>query len=146
MGVAVSDWKLARAVSRSGQLGVVSGTGLATVLARRLQLGDPTGSLRGALQHFPVPGVADRVLAQYFIPGGKAPDAPFKLAALPTLHYGAALMELTVAANFVEVFLAREGHDGLVGINFLEKMQLPTLPSLYGAMLDSRGTGPAGQR
>jgi NAD(P)H-dependent flavin oxidoreductase YrpB (nitropropane dioxygenase family) len=35
----------------------------------------------------------------------------------------------------VEVFLAKEGHRGLVGINFLEKIQLPTLPSLYGAML-----------
>ena len=135
MGVAVSGWKLARAVSRSGQLGVVSGTGLATVLARRLQLGDPGGRLRKALQSFPVPAVAGHVLAEFFIPGGKAPAAPFKLAALPALHYGAALMELTVAANFVEVFLAREDHDGLVGINFLEKMQLPTLPSLYGAML-----------
>jgi nitronate monooxygenase len=40
-----------------------------------------------------------------------------------------------VVANFVEVFLAKEGHPGLVGINFLEKIQLPTLPSLYGAML-----------
>ena len=135
MGVAVSDWKLARAVSRLGQLGVVSGTGLAIVLARRLQLGDPDGQLRHALQNFPVPGVAGRVLAEYFIPDGKAPTAPFKPAAMPTLQYSPTLMELTVAANFVEVFLAREGHDGLVGINFLEKMQLPTLPSLYGAML-----------
>jgi nitronate monooxygenase len=40
-----------------------------------------------------------------------------------------------VVANFVEVFLAKEGHTGLVGINFLEKIQLPTLPSLFGAML-----------
>jgi NAD(P)H-dependent flavin oxidoreductase YrpB (nitropropane dioxygenase family) len=135
MGVAVSGWRLARAVSMSGQLGVVSGTGLAIVFARNLQLGDPTGRLRDALQHFPVPGVAGRVLARYFIPGGKAPDMPFKSAAMPTLHPGAELLELTVAANFVEVFLARDGHGGLVGVNFLEKMQLPTLPSLYGVML-----------
>lgn len=135
MGVAVSGWKLARAVSAVGQLGVVSGTGLAIVLARGLQLGDATGQLRQALQHFPVAGVADRVLAEYFIPGGKPADAPFKLAAMPTLNPGRPLVELTVAANFVEVFLAKEGHAGLVGINYLEKMQLPTLPSLYGAML-----------
>jgi NAD(P)H-dependent flavin oxidoreductase YrpB (nitropropane dioxygenase family) len=135
MGVAVSGWTLARAVSQLGQLGVVSGTGLAMVLARRLQLGDPAGQMRRALQHFPVAGVADRVLAAYFIPGGKVPAAPFKLAVMPTLQPSPALVELTVAANFVEVFLARAGHDGLVGINFLEKMQLPTLPSLYGAML-----------
>ena len=38
MGVAVSGWKLARTISRLGQLGVVSGTGLAIILARNLQL------------------------------------------------------------------------------------------------------------
>ena len=43
--------------------------------------------------------------------------------------------ELIVIANFVEVFLARENHDGLIGVNYLEKIQLPTLPSLWGAML-----------
>jgi len=135
MGVAVSGWKLARAVSQLGQLGVVSGTGLAIVLARGLQIGDPTGRLCHALRQFPIPGVADRVLEKYYIPGGKAPDAPFKLAAMPTLQPGAALVELTVAANFVEVFLVKDGHNGLAGINFLEKIQLPTLPSIFGAML-----------
>ncbi len=135
MGVAVSGWTLARTVSRLGQLGVVSGTGLAIILARNLQLGDPGGQLRHALNRFPIPAIAARVLAQYFVPGGKNPGTPFKPAPMPTLHPGAALVELTVVANFVEVFLAKDGHDGLVGINFLEKIQLPTLPSLYGAML-----------
>jgi nitronate monooxygenase len=135
MGVAVSGWKLARAVSRLGQLGVVSGTGLAIVLARNLQLGDLDGQVRHALSCFPIPAIASRVLAQYYIPGGKAAHVPFKTAPMPTLKPGAALLELTVLANFVEVFLAKHGHDGLVGINFLEKIQLPTLPSIYGAML-----------
>ena len=36
MGVAVSDWRLANAVARAGQLGVVSGTLLDTVMVRRL--------------------------------------------------------------------------------------------------------------
>jgi nitronate monooxygenase len=135
MGVAVSGWTLARAVSRLGQLGVVSGTGLAIILARNLQLGDPSGQLRHALNRFPIPAIAERVLAHYFVPGGKSPASSFKLAAMPTLRPGPALVELTVVANFVEVFLAKDGHDGLVGINFLEKIQLPTLPSLYGAML-----------
>jgi len=40
-----------------------------------------------------------------------------------------------VVANFAEVFLAKQGHSGPIGINHLEKIQLPTLPSLYGAML-----------
>ncbi len=43
--------------------------------------------------------------------------------------------DLLVAANFVEVYLAKEGHGNPVGINLLEKVQIPTLPSLYGAML-----------
>jgi NAD(P)H-dependent flavin oxidoreductase YrpB (nitropropane dioxygenase family) len=135
MGVAVSGWELAREVSRLGQLGVVSGTALAVVLARRLQLGDPEGCLRRALAHFPFPEMAARVQSAYWIPGGKPPDAPFKLTAMPTVRPRADLTELTVVANFVEVFLAHEGHGGSVGINFLEKIQLPTLPSLYGAML-----------
>ncbi|HEV2208207.1 MAG TPA: nitronate monooxygenase [Verrucomicrobiae bacterium] len=135
MGVAVSGWRLARAVSRLGQLGVVSGTALAVVLARRLQLGDSGGELRHALAHFPFPPMAARVLADYFIPGGKSADAPFKLTSMPTLSPRRELVELTVVANFVEVFLAKDGHQGLVGINYLEKIQLPTLPSLYGGML-----------
>jgi len=42
---------------------------------------------------------------------------------------------VAVAAGFVEVFLAKEGHAGGVGINFLEKVQLPTPATLYGALL-----------
>jgi nitronate monooxygenase len=135
MGVAVSGWPLARAVSRLGQLGVVSGTALAVVLARRLQLGDPGGQLRHALAQFPFPQMAARVLADYFVPGGKPRSAPFKPAPMPTLNPGPLLVELTVVANFVEVLLAKEGHAAPVGINYLEKIQLPTLHSIYGAML-----------
>jgi NAD(P)H-dependent flavin oxidoreductase YrpB (nitropropane dioxygenase family) len=135
MGAGVSDWRLARAVSQTGQLGVVSGTALACILARRLQTGDPGGHIRRALENFPVPGKAERVLADYFIPGGKADNAPFKLAPMPTINPGPDFVALTVLANFVEVFLAKEGHAGLAGINFLEKIQVPTLPSIFGAML-----------
>jgi nitronate monooxygenase len=49
------------------------------------------------------------------------------------------LAELCVVSNFVEVFLAREGHRNPVGINYLEKVQIPHLPSLYGAMLAGVG-------
>jgi nitronate monooxygenase len=135
MGVGVSGWPLAKAVSRLGQLGVVSGTGLAVLLARRLQLGDPDGHVRRAMATFPVPGVADRIRRRYFVPGGKASGAPFTLTPMTRLELGAPLTELTVLANFVEVILAKEGHDGVVGINYLEKIQLPTLASIFGAML-----------
>jgi nitronate monooxygenase len=49
------------------------------------------------------------------------------------------LVELCMVSNFVEVFLAREGHKNPVGINFLEKVQLPHLASIYGAMLAGVG-------
>jgi nitronate monooxygenase len=135
MGVAVSGWRLARAVAQTGQMGVVSGTALASVFARQLQLGDPGGHLARATAAFPLPAVAERVWEQYYVAGGKAADAPFKPTPLPVLKPGAAVTELTVLANFAEVFLAKEGHAGPIGINFLEKIQLPTLPSVYGAML-----------
>jgi len=84
---------------------------------------------------FPIPGMAQKVLVAWFIPGGKRADEPFKLAPLPSLNPSPDFVALTVLANFVEVFLAKEGHQGLVGINYLEKIQLPTLPSIFGAML-----------
>ncbi len=135
MGVAVSNWRLAKAVARLGELGVVSGTLLAVILARRLQAGDLEGDMRRALAHFPIPSVAEQIIADHYVPGGRAADAPFALTPLPNIVPGAALNALTVAANFVEVFLAKESHAGTVGINLLEKIQLATLPSLYGAML-----------
>jgi nitronate monooxygenase len=135
MGVAVSSWPLARAVSRMGQLGVISGTGLDAFVARRLQIGDPGGHIHRALEDFPFPQTAKNVLDRYYIPGGKSPDAPFAPHPIPHSLMTREGMELCVIANFVEVSLAKKGHDGLVGINYMEKLQLPTLPSLCGAML-----------
>ena len=137
MGVAVSGWQLARAVSSRGQLGVVSGTALDVVLARRLQLGDLGGHMRRALDHFPIRDMADRVWNKYFVSEGKNAEAAYLSKPLSAMEPGQALLDLTIVANFVEVFLAKEGHDGVVGINLLEKIQLPTIPSLFGAMLAS---------
>ncbi len=135
MGVAVSNWRLARSVSQLGHLGVISGTLLAVVFARRLQAGDPGGHMADAMAHFPVPAIADRVRAAFYVPGGKADDTPFKAVAMPGVQPSRALAELTVLANFVEVHLAKQGHTNPVGINLLEKIQVGTLASLYGAML-----------
>ena len=135
MGAAVSAWQLARAVSLTGQLGVVSGTALDVVLARRLQLGDPGGHMRRGLGAFPFKAAAQRILDRYSILGGKGPGQPFRPTSMLSVNPPAEQTELIVAANFVEVHLAKEGHDGLIGVNYLEKIQLPTLASLYGAML-----------
>jgi len=135
MGAGVSNWRLANAVARTGQMGVVSGTALDTILARRLQDGDPGGHMRRALGHFPVPEIAERLISWYYIPGGKGASSSYKTIPKHSIKPGRRLQELTIAANFVEVWLAKEGHGGPVGINLLEKIQLPNLPSLYGAML-----------
>lgn len=139
MGAAVSHWRLARAVSMHGQLGVVSGTALDQVFARRLQDGDPGGHMRRALDRFPSTAMAERVWRAWFIPGGKAAGAPYYRPAMHTVDSPRELQELCIVANFVEVTLAREGHDRPVGINYLEKVQLPHLPSIYGAMLAGVG-------
>jgi len=135
MGAGVSDWRLANAVSQMGCLGVVSGTALDNILARRLQLGDPQGHMRRAMAHFPNQEIVTRITDKYFIPNGKKATDPFKPVPLYSENPNPTLVELTVLANFVEVFLAKENHNGVVGINYLEKIQLPNLPSLYGAML-----------
>lgn len=139
MGAGVSSWRLARAVSSTGQLGVVSGTALDVILARRLQDGDRGGEMRFALSHFPSQEIAGRILERYFVEGGKPADAPYKQVSMHGARPCRSLIELTIAANFVEVFLARQGHANPVGINYLEKLQLPHLPSIYGAMLAGVG-------
>ncbi|MFZ9227416.1 MAG: nitronate monooxygenase, partial [Candidatus Nanopelagicales bacterium] len=67
MGAAVSNWKLAYEVARCGQLGVVSGTALESVVARRLQDGDVDGKMREALNHFPYQDVAKHILEKWFL-------------------------------------------------------------------------------
>lgn len=139
MGVAVSSWRLARAVSRRGQLGVISGTGLDTVLVRQLQDGDQDGALRRAMAAFPMPGVAARILKRYFRPQGRAPDEPYQLLPMYQQTVSKDREAVTMLAAFSEVFLAKEGHHGLVGINLLTKVQRPNIATLYGAMLAGVG-------
>lgn len=135
MGVGVSSWRLARAVSRAGQLGVVSGTALDAVMARRLQDGDADGSVRRALAHFPNQEVAERIVDRYHRPQGREPGQSYAPVPKMQVNPGRASQELIAAGNFVEVWLAKEGHDGLVGINFLEKIQMATPAAALGAVL-----------
>ncbi|GLY27240.1 nitronate monooxygenase [Kineosporia sp. NBRC 101731] len=135
MGAAVSDWNLANQVAQTGNLGVVSGTALDTVVARRLQDGDPGGHMRRALAHFPVPAVADRILERYFRPEGREEGQAYLPVPNLTLKPVSRSRDLMVASAFVEVWLAKEGHCGPVGINLLEKIQLAIVPAAYGAML-----------
>ena len=139
MGAGVSNWRLAQAVSRTGQLGLVSGTALDQILARRLQDGDDGGHMRRGLDAFPNRAMAGRVWNSYFVPGGKGERTPYKAVAPLTKDNPRELVELCIVANFVEVWLARQGHRNAVGINYLEKIQAAHLPCIYGAMLAGVG-------
>lgn len=135
MGVGVSDWRLARAVSLRGGLGVVSGTGIENVIARRLQEGDPGGDVRRAVAHFPLPEAAEATLRRYFKAEGKPPHASYQIPSKYKQFVSRPREQLAMLAAFVEVYLAKEGHDADVGMNLLTKIQLPNLALLYGAML-----------
>ncbi len=135
MGVGVSSWNLARTVSQLGQLGVVSGTAIDAVVVRRLADGDRGGHVQRAMSAYPYRGIVAEVLRRYFKPEGRATGEPYPLLPLQQRELDPFRQRLIALCNFVEVFLAKEGHDGLVGINYLMKIQIPTLPSLYGAML-----------
>jgi len=136
MGIAVSNWRLARAVAARGQLGVVSGTAIDSVHARILQDGDPQGRLRSAYARFPAKDAAAAVLDRWFQPEGRAPSKPYRVIPVFNERRNRDLEALTALACFAEVVLARDGRPGaLVGINLLDKIRIPQLASLYGAML-----------
>ena len=134
MGAGISCWRLARAVARRGQLGVVSGVGLDSLLVRRIEDGDPGGHMRQAAAQFPI-RQALTTLERFLRPRQKGADAPYTLVPMYGVKAGVARQQLAMLAAFVEVWLARAGHDGPVGINLLTKIQPPTLATLYGAML-----------
>jgi len=91
--------------------------------------------MRRALDAFPVPELAAAIRDRYYIPDGKTRREAFQTLPMPTAAPTVEWQALVMVANFVEVFLAREGHGHAVGINYLEKIQTPHLPSIYGAML-----------
>ena len=114
MGVAVSSWKLANTVARRGQLGVVSGTGIGIVMVSRLMYGDEGGHVRRALAHFPLQDVAERLIKKYYWEGGLPASQSYKQPQMWTLKPSQNLLDVTVAGNFVEVWLAKEGHHNPV--------------------------------
>lgn len=132
MGIGVSGWRLARAVSSQGHLGVVSGTAIAHVIAARLREGDQ--DVGEAFDAYPDASVAARARELCLRRDVLRPEG-WRSLPLGTIDGPSSLVELTAVAAFAEVWLAKRGHDGIVGMNLLEKITLPTAPSLYGAML-----------
>ncbi|MEY3419717.1 MAG: hypothetical protein RJA46_1490, partial [Pseudomonadota bacterium] len=135
MGIAVSSWQLAKQVALAGELGVISGTAIDSVVARRLQDGDLSGDIRRAMSHFPNQETIKEIMDRFYIEGGRSHDKPY--LDVPKLSIKGNLFSnnLLAVSSFVEVWLAKEGHDGLIGMNILEKIQLAIPAQLYGAML-----------
>ena len=139
MGVGVSNWRLAQAVSRLGQLGVVSGPRLTRCWCAGWPMATRAATCAGASMHFRFRRWRSASGTSYFVPGGKAAAIPYPTTPMHQRADSRKLIELLMVSNFVEVFLARQGHLNKVGVNFLEKVQLPHLASIYGAMLAGVG-------
>ncbi len=149
MGVAISDWKLARSVAIAGEklgervLGVVSGTALPVVMVDRLQKGDLDSrrALRALDEKYNIT-MGQEIIDEYYVPKGDVnKDRKYKLAPKPevlvngTSEQKDKMNKLAIASAFAEVWLAKQGHNGPIGINELEKVQLMHLPTMLGAML-----------
>ncbi len=135
MGISVSNWRLARAVSLAGQLGVISGTAIEAVHARILSLGDPKGILRKAYASFPDQKLVSRVMARYFNESGKKADDRYHSIPMFKLQPSQNLLELIVLSNFAEVRMAKGDQDLNIGVNYLQKIEVPTPAAIFGAML-----------
>jgi NAD(P)H-dependent flavin oxidoreductase YrpB (nitropropane dioxygenase family) len=134
MGVAVSNWRLARRVAELGEFGVVSGTGIDTVVVRELQRGDPHGRLQ-VLQDYPDQEIVAHLRERYYVAGGIAEQAPYRLLPMHSFRGSPFAQRILSAAAYSEVALARSGHSGWIGINLLTKLKRYTLAAMYGAML-----------
>jgi NAD(P)H-dependent flavin oxidoreductase YrpB (nitropropane dioxygenase family) len=134
MGIAISGWPLARAVSSMGQLGVVSGTAIDNVFVRRLQDHGVDDDLQRALDGFPAQNVVNDIVGKY---GSvrRSGSTPYRNLPALTHQSSGRSIDAIVLASYAEVKLAKMGHDGVVGINLLTKVQLPTAAALCGAIL-----------
>jgi NAD(P)H-dependent flavin oxidoreductase YrpB (nitropropane dioxygenase family) len=135
MGIGISNPHLAKVCSMAGILGTVSCTGAERVLVHLLQRGDVGGHYRRALSRFPFPEIVDRILAKYFVEGGIPSGQKFKEVPLFSLRARRDLIELAIAGSFALISLAKEGHNGLISVNYLEKLQIGHVYHLTGAML-----------
>jgi nitronate monooxygenase len=90
--------------------------------------------MRNAMAQFPLPAIAEQALQRYFLPGGRR-ERPYRGISMHSHRDKHASQDLLVLAAFVEVMLAKRDHHGRIGINLLTKVQIPTVPTLFGAMI-----------
>jgi len=134
MGIGVSTWHLARHVAQRREIGVISGTAIDSVVVRELQDGDPHGRRR-VLQSYPDSAIVDEMIDQFYRPEGRAEEAPYDLLPIHRFSPSVRSQRILAAATYSEVRMAKNGHDGIIGMNLMAKLKRYSLPCLYGAML-----------
>ena len=75
------------------------------------------------------------MLKKYYIENGRKPGQSYKLLPMLQKVSSCVRQQIMMLASFAEVYLAKENHTGVVGMNLLTKIQLPNLATIYGAML-----------
>ncbi len=143
MGIGVSWYKLAGAVASEGKkcMGVVSGTVIGPLIARRLQDGDTNGDIRKALDKFPIPRISELIIERYYSEKGRCENEPYKTVPMFNADSSGIALILNMVGAFAEVWLAkhiaseRSDSPGPVAMNLLTDLKNTTLSALYGAML-----------
>ncbi len=135
MGVYISTPFLANSVSRKGAQGTVSGVAAERIMVRILGKGDLDGHYRRALSHFPFPKVAEQVLEAFYIEESNQETQQPRNVPFFTVNPPEILIALSICANFAFVWLTKEGHENPVSINYLEKIAMPHVYAITGAML-----------
>ena len=135
MGVHISSPFLAKIVSCCGGLGTVTGVAPERIMVRILQRGDPGGHYRRALAQFPFQDFAKRILDAFYIEEGKSHNVAPRAVPVYNINPSPMLISLIVCANFAFVYLAKEGHDNPISINYLEKIAMPHIYAITGAMM-----------
>ena len=115
MGVAVSSWQLARTVgSRRRASASCPAPGSTSSSRAGCRTATPTATCAARSPRSRCPRSPHEVLDHYFVEGGRDPRRqPYIAIPRPSLTRDAARPAAHVVANFVEVWLAKEGHDGL---------------------------------
>jgi nitronate monooxygenase len=134
MGVNISSPLLAKTVSMFSKinketLGTISGVVLEKVMTRQLGQGGPNAqAIIRALKTFPFNDVAEEIISEYH-------EKPHKNTPAFTVNPSRLLINLTICANYAFVKIAKEGHNNPVSINYLEKIAMPHVYAIFGAML-----------
>jgi nitronate monooxygenase len=134
MGVNISCSDIVGEVSSNScpgreTLGTLSGVALEKVMTRQLGQGGPTAdAIVRSLKSFPFHGIAEEIIDRYY--NNPHPNIP----AL-TINPPNSLINLIVCANYAFVKMAKSCHCSPVSINYLEKIQMPHVYAIFGAML-----------